>query len=51
MKIRMFLIKIMRKVGFNIEINKIVGRFKLSQDKSSRDKGLAKQRLIFKNSI
>jgi len=38
-------------VGFNIEINEIVGRFKLSQDKSSKDTELAKQHLILKNKI
>jgi predicted FMN-binding regulatory protein PaiB len=38
-------------IGFNIEINEIVGRFKLSQDKSSIDTELAKQQLILKNKI
>jgi predicted FMN-binding regulatory protein PaiB len=38
-------------IGFNIEINEIVGRFKLSQDKSSKDMELAKQHLILKNKI
>ncbi len=36
-------------VGFNIEINEIIGRFKLSQDKTTRDTELAKQHLILKN--
>jgi len=38
-------------VGFNIEINEIVGRFKLSQDKNPKDTELAKQHLILKNRI
>jgi len=38
-------------IGFNIDIKQIVGRFKLSQDKSSRDTELAKQHLILKNKI
>ncbi len=36
-------------VGFNIEIDEIIGRFKLSQDKTTRDTELAKQHLILKN--
>lgn len=38
-------------VGFNIEINEVIGRFKLSQDKTTRDTELAKQHLILKNKI
>jgi len=38
-------------VGFNIDINEIVGRFKLSQDKTPKDTELAKQHLILKNKI
>jgi len=38
-------------VGFNIEIKDIIGRFKLSQDKSPCDTELAKQHLILKNKI
>jgi len=38
-------------VGFNIEINEVVGRFKLSQDKNSRDTELAKQHLIVRNKV
>ena len=36
-------------VGFEIEITELVGRFKLSQDKSSKDTELAKQHLIKHN--
>ena len=35
-------------VGFEIEIEEIIGRFKLSQDKSPKDIELAKQHLIMK---
>jgi transcriptional regulator len=38
-------------VGFNIEINEIIGRFKLSQDKNPKDTELAKQHLIVKNKV
>jgi transcriptional regulator len=36
-------------VGFNIDIKTLIGRFKLSQDKSPKDTELAKQHLIMKN--
>ena len=36
-------------VGFEIEITEVTGRFKLSQDKSSKDTELAKQHLIKHN--
>jgi len=36
-------------VGFEIEITELVGRFKLSQDKSAEDMQLAKQHLINKS--
>ena len=35
-------------VGFEIEMEEFVGRFKLSQDKSPQDMELAKQHLIMK---
>jgi len=36
--------------GFEITIDKVIGRFKLSQDKSEQDKQLAKEKLIQRSS-
>ena len=38
-------------IGFEIEIQEIVGRFKLSQDKSAKDTELAKQHLVQQNTV
>lgn len=38
-------------IGFEIDIQEIVGRFKLSQDKSAKDTELAKQHLVQQNTV